>query len=70
MLDEYLLLMIFSIVAAILLHLGVTRINALLGRFALVALATVLVIIALTANLRPSMLLALLGPRPCRPSSA
>ena len=60
-LDDYLLLMIFSIVAAILLHVGVTRINPLLGRFALIGLATVFVIIALTANLRSSMLLALLG---------
>ncbi|MFV2039418.1 MAG: FtsX-like permease family protein, partial [Acidimicrobiales bacterium] len=60
-LDDYLLLLILSILSGILFFLGVSRINVAVGRFALIGLAVVLVTIALTANLRASMLLALLG---------
>ncbi len=59
--DHYLWLLILTIIAAMFLHLGVGRISPPVGRFALVGLATLLVAIALIANLRASMLLALLG---------
>lgn len=59
--DNYLLLLILSVVAGVLLYLGLSRINQTLGRFSLIGLAVVLIIVALTADLRASMLLALLG---------
>jgi putative ABC transport system permease protein len=59
--DEYLLLLILTVVASILIYLGTMRRNDRYGRFSLVAMAAVLVAIAMTANLRASMLLALLG---------
>jgi type III secretory pathway component EscV len=58
--DEYLLLLILTVVASILIYLGTMRLNDRYGRFSLVAMAAVLVAIAMTANLRASMLLALL----------
>jgi putative ABC transport system permease protein len=60
-LDEYLLLLILTVVASILIYLGTMRLNDRYGRFSLVAMAAVLVTIAMTADLRASMLLALLG---------
>lgn len=59
--DEYLLLLILTVVASILIYLGTMRLNDRYGRFSLIAMAAVLVVIAMTANLRASMLLALLG---------
>ncbi len=60
-LDEYIFLLIFSVLAGIFLYLGLTRINRVAGRWALIGLSAVLLAVALTADLRASMLLALLG---------
>lgn len=59
--DQYLVLLLTTIVAGILLHVGAVRIEPRIGRFAMVALAAALIAVALTADLRASMLLALLG---------
>jgi putative ABC transport system permease protein len=60
-LDNWLWLLLFTVIAGILLYLGISRIDAKAGRFSLVGLSVVLTIIALTANFRVSVLLALLG---------
>lgn len=60
-LDEYIPLLILCVVAGIFLYLGLSRINLLAGRLSLVTLAVVLIVLALTLDLRASMLLALLG---------
>lgn len=60
-LDEYLSLLLLTVLAGIFLYLGLSRINRLAGRFALIGLSAALLIVALTADLRASMLLALLG---------
>lgn len=60
-LDNYLILLAASILSGVFLFVGLSRINEIVGRFSLMGLAAVLVLIALTANLRASMLLALLG---------
>jgi putative ABC transport system permease protein len=60
-LDEWLFLLLLSVVASVLLYLGLARFNQRAGRFSMVGLAAVLLAIALVADLRSSMLLALLG---------
>jgi putative ABC transport system permease protein len=58
---DWLILLLLSIVAGLLLYLGLSRLNERAGRLSMVGLAAVLLLIALFADLGASMLLALLG---------
>ncbi len=60
-LDEWLYLLLATVVAGVLLYLGTARLDHTLSRVSMVALAAVLLAVALLADLRSSMLLALLG---------
>ena len=59
--DDWILLLLLAIASGLLLYLGLSRIDERAGRISMVGLAAVLLIVALVANFRASILLALLG---------
>jgi len=59
--DKWLLMLPFGVVAGIFLYLGSSRINVLAGKTSFLFTGVVLLVTALTADLSTSMLLALLG---------
>ncbi|MGI9621994.1 MAG: ABC transporter permease [Acidimicrobiales bacterium] len=61
LIDQWLFLLLLSVVAGVLLYLGLSRIDRRIGRASMVGLAAVLLVIALVADFRASILLALLG---------
>ncbi len=60
-LDNWLWLLILAIGSGLLLYLGLSRIKEQAGRISMIGLSTVLLLVALIADLRASILLALLG---------
>ncbi len=58
---SWLPLLLLTVIAGIFLYLGTSRLNPTIGRFSLIGLAIVLIVVALTADLKVSVLLALLG---------
>ncbi|HJM99507.1 MAG TPA: FtsX-like permease family protein, partial [Acidimicrobiales bacterium] len=59
--DKWLLMLPFGVLAGIFLYLGSSRINVLAGKTSFLFTGVVLLVTALTADLSTSMLLALLG---------
>ena len=59
--DDWILLLLLAVAAGLLLYLGLSRIDERAGRISMVGLAAVLLILALVADFRASILLALLG---------
>ena len=59
--DDWILLLVLAVAAGLLVYLGLSRIDERAGRISMVGLAAVLLVIALVADFRASILLALLG---------
>ena len=59
--DNWLFMLLFGLLAGILLYLGLSRIQVLAGKFSFLSVGLLLLVLALTANFRTSMLLGILG---------
>ncbi|GIR38393.1 MAG: hypothetical protein CM15mP49_37780 [Actinomycetota bacterium] len=59
--DNWLFMLLFGLLTGILLYLGLSRIQVLAGKFSFLSVGLLLLVLALTADFRTSMLLGILG---------